>query len=231
MLMQAFRGSLTPQELVSMVLAALIVIFLAMPIHEYAHAFTANKLGDNTASYNGRLKFNPIAHIDPIGAICIILFGFGWAKPVPINPRNFKNPKKGMAISAFAGPLSNIIMALIGAFLLNLVYFILFKTGSLYSNIEIFGYINLFFSYFIQINVFLAVFNLLPIPPLDGSKILYAFIPDKYVYQISMYERQISMVLFLLLFIGPLGDLISFLSSFVIDGVAFLASAPFELFM
>ena len=113
MLFSILRGAYTPMEILVSVFALAFVIFCTMPVHEYAHALVASKLGDNTPRLSGRLTLNPMAHIDWIGALMIILVGFGYAKPVPINPRNFKNPKKGMALTAVAGPIANILMAMV----------------------------------------------------------------------------------------------------------------------
>ena len=113
MLFSILRGGYTPIEILVSVFALAFVIFCTMPVHEYAHALVASKLGDNTPRLSGRLTLNPMAHIDWIGALMIILVGFGYAKPVPINPRNFKNPKKGMALTAVAGPIANILMAMV----------------------------------------------------------------------------------------------------------------------
>ena len=139
--------------------AKLIVIFMCIPIHEYAHAWAATKLGDDTPRYQGRLSLNPLAHLDPIGALCIFFIGFGWGKPVQVNPIRFKNYRKGMALTAAAGPISNIIMGLIGIVLYKLFYvlYIVHYSIALY-------YVSLILYYFTAINVGLAVFNLIHYP-------------------------------------------------------------------
>ena len=169
------------------ILVILFVVFLILPIHEFAHAGAAYVLGDKAIKYRGRLTFNPLAHIDPFGALCLLLFGFGWARPVPIDPRNFKNPKVGMALSAFAGPLSNLACGLLSG--IALVAILNLAPQTLASDMGF--YLVLFLFNFLAINVSLAVFNLIPFPPLDGSKILYAFLPDKavnFMYQLERYS-------------------------------------------
>jgi Zn-dependent protease len=205
--MEILFGDFNFTSAIVYILSSLAVIFLTMPIHEFAHGFAATKLGDPTPRYQGRLTINPFAHIDYIGALCILLFGFGWAKPVGVNAYNFKKPKRDMAITAFAGPLSNIIVALIALILANLVFVI---TNSLR-----FDYAVYFFWYIAQINVSLAVFNLIPIPPLDGSRILSAVLPDKYYYKIMRYERYIYLALILLIFTGALDVPLSVITNFV----------------
>ena len=187
--------------IITYVISALTVIFLATPFHEFAHSFAALKLGDYTQRYNGRNSLNPLNHIDYVGALCILLFGFGWAKPVGVNSRYFKNPKAGMAITAFAGPLSNIILGFVAYVILTLLP-IIFSTA--YYTSEIILYVAYFLEFFVTINISLAVFNLIPIPPLDGSKILFAFLSNRTYYAIMRYERYFGFILMALLISGAL---------------------------
>ncbi len=180
-------------------------VLLALTFHEFAHGFVAYKLGDQTAYFNGRLTLNPLKHLDPFGALCLVFFHFGWAKPVPIDLRNFKNPRRDFALSALAGPLTNIIFAFISAFFYLLFY-------NTYKGLAISGqvsfitnltyYLALFFSLFHQINLGLGVFNLLPIPPFDGSRILGVILPPKLYYAFLKYERNIYWVVVLWLLGG-----------------------------
>ena len=180
-----------------------LAVLIVLTIHEYSHAYAAYKLGDPTAKNVGRLTLNPIKHIDPFGALCMLLFHFGWARPVPINPRNFKNPKRGFAISAMAGPLSNLVVAFITAFV-HLLTFALLRdvrftsefTYNIAQNTLDFIYV------FHIINVGIAVFNLLPVPPLDGSRILTVVLPPKTYFAIMKYERTIYLVLIGWLLLG-----------------------------
>lgn len=174
------------------ILSALAVLII-LAVHEYAHGYVAYKLGDNTAKNLGRLTLNPIKHIDPVGTLCMIFFHVGWAKPVPVNPRNFNNPKKDFAKVALAGPISNIIMGFFSAFLYLLV-FAIFKDKTFSEDDFSFKLLQnalLFIFLFHTINVGLGVFNLLPIPPFDGSRILNVILPEKTYFAVMRHERKI----------------------------------------
>ena len=192
-------------------LLSIAAVLIILTIHEYSHGYAAYKLGDNTARNLGRLSLNPIKHLDPIGALCMVFFHFGWAKPVPINPRYFKNPKRDFALVAMAGPLSNVILSFFSAFLYLLLNRIFSEISfssefllQLATNTIIFVYI------FHTINLGLGLFNLIPIPPLDGSRILTAILPAKLYFGIMKHERKIYFALIAWLFLG------SYLSSFLL---------------
>lgn len=209
-------------EIAILFLARLFVVFCTLPVHEYAHALVADKLGDKTARLSGRLTLNPMAHIDILGAIMILFVGFGYAKPVPVNPRNFKNPKKGMALTALAGPFSNILMAVVFMFLSNVL--------SLFGNSLFVQAFYVFFSFAASINIGLAVFNLIPIPPLDGSRVLELLIPDKYYYKFAQYERYIVIVIFGLIIFGVLDAPLAFLQNHFYSALNYVVSLPFRAF-
>lgn len=191
------------------------VVFCVMPIHEYSHALVATKLGDQTARLSGRLTLNPMAHISPWGAIMILLVGFGYAKPVPVNVRNtkMKNKKATMALIALAGPLSNLIIGFLSVMVRYIIIIAASKHGGEMTT-AIFA-LNIFFQYSAIININLAVFNLIPIPPLDGSRILFAILPSKFYFGIMKYERYIMAAMFLLLLTGVLTTPLSYLSKLI----------------
>ena len=223
MLSSLLSGSLDFTSAVIYVISALVVIFLTLPIHEFAHGYTAVKLGDDTPRWQGRLTLNPFAPIDYMGSLFILLFGFGWAKPVGVNARNFKSPKRDMAITAFAGPLSNIIMAFIFMLIVYLLDALNMTGGAWF-------YLAMFCLFVVQINVSLAVFNLIPIPPLDGSRILTAFLPDRTYYKIMQYERYIYLGFILLLFTNVLDAPLSFLRNAVMSFLDIICKAIFSIF-
>ena len=225
MLRNALSGNLDFVSAVVYIISALAVIFLTMPIHEFAHGFAAVKLGDNTPKWQGRLTLNPLAHIDYIGAMCILLFGFGWAKPVQVNHLNFKNPKRDMALTALAGPVSNILMALV----FNIIAYAIWLTVGAPEGIGF--YLFLFCDFVVQINVSLAVFNLIPIPPLDGSRILTAVLPDRTYYKIMQYERYIYLGFLLLLSTNVLDKPIMFLSNAITGLLDLICNGIFKIFL
>ncbi len=202
------------------------VVFCTLPVHEFAHAWMAVKLGDDTPRLQGRLTLKPMAHIDIIGALMILLVGFGYAKPVPVNIHNLKNGRKSFALVAFAGPLSNLIMALIFTVCKTIIY-VLASKGFLPAIVyTVFGS---FFLFAASINVSLAVFNLLPIPPLDGSRIATLLVPAKHYYKIMQYERYIMIGMFVLLWTGILSKPLSLLAGVVSVGIDFIVELPFKL--
>jgi Zn-dependent protease len=196
-----------------LILAALATL-ITLSIHEFAHALAAYKLGDNTAKYAGRLTINPLKHLDPIGALCMVLFHFGWAKPVPVNARYYKNPKRGMALTAFAGPAMNLILAFFGV----IIYRVINHFGYLLIPNGLLVYVLfLLFYYFAYLNIYLTVFNLIPIPPFDGSRIAYVFLPTNLYFKIMRYERIIQIIVMVALVSG----IVSLPIGFIADGIQY----------
>ena len=154
------------------ILARIVIILLVLPLHEFAHGWVARKCGDDTAEAAGRLTLNPLAHVDPFGAVLLLLTGFGWAKPVPINPARMNHPRKGIIWTSLAGPLSNLLAALVGVVLMQIVFPFYYAD----PNAVLTGIYTLLY-WFVAINISLAVFNLIPVPPLDGSKVLMMLLP------------------------------------------------------
>lgn len=224
MIFDIIRNGFTAANLVPL-LARVFVLFCVLPVHEFAHALVAYRLGDKTAKLAGRLTLNPLAHLDLFGTLMILLVGFGYAKPVPVNPRSFKNQKGGMAVVAAAGPLSNLLMAVLYLLVWRLIAkFAPDQTVSL-DNI---WYLLYLFCYAVaQVNVMLAVFNLLPIPPLDGSRIWALFLPDRAYYKLVEYERYIVIGVFALLLFGILDIPLSWLTTKVMAGLVKMVTLPF----
>lgn len=177
--------------------ARLIVLFTSMPVHEFAHGWVADKLGDQTARHQGRLDLNPLAHLDPLGTILILLTGFGWAKPVPVNPSKFNRKitmRAGMALTSLAGPAANVLMATILLLVYKIIALVLMLMNIPMGNaVQI---ITTILSMMVSINISLAVFNLLPVPPLDGYHILAYFLPARWDYVVAQYSRYIFLGLF-----------------------------------
>lgn len=206
-----------------------VAVLITLSIHEYCHGYAAYKLGDPTARNLGRLTLNPIKHLDPIGALCMVLFHFGWAKPVPINPRYFKKPKRDFAITALAGPLSNLVIAFAAAFLYAVAYKLLSSIS--YANEFVLSLaqntLNFIFI-FHAVNIGLALFNLIPVPPLDGSRLLNALLPAKAYFAIMKHERKIYYFMIGWLLLG--GYISSFLLSIPLVSNTPVLSAIAQLF-
>lgn len=185
---------------VDMLVLRAAAVLLALALHEYAHAVAAVRLGDPTPRLQGRLTLNPLAHLDPFGTIMLFLFSFGWAKPVIVDPRNFRNPRRDMMWVALAGPVSNILLA----FALSRVapYILAFVPPSAVRATFLFLQVS------IQLNIWLAVFNMLPVPPLDGSKVLAGLLPARHAYRYLMFERYGPIVLLILVMTGMIGRIL-----------------------
>lgn len=202
------------------------VLLIAFPIHEFSHAATAYALGDKTAKNMGRLTLNPFKHLDLIGTICLIFFRFGWAKPVPVNPYNFKNPKGGMAVTSLAGPLSNLIMGFLSLFLEG-CYNVAF-TDSVPSTVTYI--IQSFLITSAYINMGLCIFNLIPMPPLDGEKILAFFLPDSMQEFFDRYMGAFQIILLLLLFSPILSGPLNYMVTNIYNNSASIINHIFSLF-
>lgn len=202
-------------------LASLFLVFCVIPLHEFAHAWTAVKMGDNTPKLMGRYTMNPMAHIDPLGAVLIALIGFGWGKPTPVNPNNFKNRKLGIALTSLAGPLSNLLCGWLFVF-----FYVVVQQTSI--NGTVLGVaIQTFFYYAAEISVYLAVLNLIPIPPFDGYGIIQGILPAKAVDWFARNQRIIVIVLLVLLFTNVLTYPLSWLANKIINLFYWLSMLPF----
>lgn len=192
------------EQRLAALIAVAIILLISFPVHEFSHALAAYRLGDGTAKLFGRLTLNPIVHFDPIGGLLLVFsallggIGFGWAKPTPVNPMNLRGGRQGEAIVAFAGPASNLIIATAAALPVR------FIAASPTLQVEVPDIVQLVLAYIVLINLALAIFNLIPIPPLDGSKVLFAFLPPRLAWQWRPVLEQYGFFLLILLII-PLG--------------------------
>ena len=208
-----------PVQIVMNILPSLLCITL----HELSHGYVACRLGDMTAKDAGRLTLNPIKHIDIMGLLMMVVFRFGWAKPVPVNMYRFKNPKKGMALTALAGPACNFLLAGVFLFLYGLLFYPLHTGGTVAETVLQLIYTTAYLS------LSLAVFNLIPIPPLDGSKVLFSLIPDESYFKLMRYERYGMILLLVLVSTKVLGGPLSAATSWLFDKLFVLAELGFRL--
>lgn len=204
------------------VILGIVPSLICITLHELSHGYVAYRLGDDTAKRAGRLTLNPIKHLDPVGLLMMVVFHFGWAKPVPVNMFKFKNPKRGMALTALAGPVSNLVIAVVFMFVYGLVYIPLSRSsagGYLLTMLQLTAYISLG----------LAVFNLIPISPLDGSKVLFAVLNDQVYMKLMHYEKYGSVIMLLLVATGVLGKPLSSLTDCLYELMLPIAQAGCDL--
>ena len=206
------------------ILLAGAVALVCITFHEVCHGLAALALGDTTAKRAGRLTLNPMKHVDPFGLLLLVTAKVGWAKPVPIDPRHFKNPKVGMAITAIAGPLSNVVLSALAAALYTVTMFY-----AVYLNLPLPDWISTFFYYMFYISAGLAVFNILPFPPLDGSKVLLSLLPQKWYWKLLQYERYGMFVLMALTLTGVLDAPLNFLRDGLTEFLAPISGWVLEL--
>ena len=205
------------------ILMGIIPSLLCITLHELSHGYVAYRLGDDTAKQAGRLTLNPLHHIDWYGLVMMVLFHFGWAKPVPVNMYRFKNPKRGMAITALAGPVSNVIITAVFLFLYGLLFRPLSSGGTA-------GRLGLqFILTTAQLSLTLAIFNIIPISPLDGSKVLFSFLSDEAYGKLMRYERYGMIVLMLLVVTGATSGFLSTVTGWAYDKLFIIAEFAFKL--
>lgn len=181
-------------------------LLVSLILHENAHGVAALYMGDTTAKDSGRLSLNPLKHLSPLGTLSLLIFHFGWAKPVPINPYNFRKKKLGNFLVSISGIITNFLLAFIFLVIFNFVI----------SEVDVNPYLILFVKSMVQYNVLLGVFNLIPLPPLDGSKIVMTFLPDKVNYKLLSVERYTNMILIALIFTGAISKVVLSMSDFVL---------------
>ncbi len=224
--MDAFRAWLSQLQFDGVWQTALLVCasLLCITFHETCHGLVAYRLGDPTAKRMGRLSLNPLRHVDIMGLLMMALFRFGWAKPVPVDMRNFKNPKTGMAITALAGPVSNVVLAYLAVLLYSVGAFFYQRSGGwlLYGLLVFFMYVEI-------ISAGLAVFNVFPIPPLDGSKVLFAFLPDRTYEKLMRYERYGMTLLMVLLVTGAIDTPLGAMRLWLLRGLEACGTWPYDL--
>ena len=226
MIFQILENGLSLWQNLILIAVMVATVLFSMSIHEYAHGYVSYMLGDDTAKRMGRLTLNPIKHISPLGLICMLFCGFGWAKPVPIDARKYRKPKLGTALTAISGPIINLLIGIWATATLSMVYFIWangfntampvlkYVTEPVYQTVYMSLYIVLYY------NLLFAVFNMFVLPPFDGSRVLYAFLPDRIYFGIMRYEKIIMLVLFILLWTGMFTNFFDSFVDVIIRGVS-----------
>jgi len=230
MLIDAIRSGFSADTVVQLLLF-IPVILISLTVHEYSHGYAAYLCGDMTARNFGRLTLNPVKHLDPIGTIMMLIFGFGYAKPVPINPRNFRKPRRDICIVSVAGPLSNLVLCFFGILFWRLSVVLVLKYGGYeLVSTNLFSAWAMFATNFYYANAVLCVFNMIPIPPLDGSRLLSTVLPAKIAYTLAKYENYIMIGVLVLLYFGALDGIISFIGNGIIGGLNSVVNLILNLF-
>ena len=201
---------------------SVVPILICITVHECCHGLCALALGDDTAKRAGRLSLNPLKHFDVVGFIMLLVVHFGWAKPVPVNMRRFKNPRLGMALTALAGPVSNILLAIVVLFIYGLVYGLL--SGSTVGYYALYAILLT-----ARLSVSLGIFNLIPVPPLDGSKVLFALLPQRWYYTLMRYEKYGSVIMIVLVLTGVLTKPLTAAVEWVLGGLSVFAQLGLSL--